>query len=194
LQRHPRLLAARASLDATEASLRSIRAQTLPSIRIEASVSSSSRPIASGGAAGNPVSSVHSRYVGLRMNIPLFEGFGATYRIGEARAQMEVQQAEVAETERQVALSVWKSYQLVRAGALTGQRTAALLDNATLAFDAAQARYKAGVASIVELLRAQDSLVDARQQRIVALSDWFVARLSLAASLGKLDFDAPRDN
>ncbi|HEY3598994.1 MAG TPA: TolC family protein, partial [Paraburkholderia sp.] len=46
LQRHPRLLAARASLDATEASLRSIRAQTLPSIRIEASVSSSSRPIA----------------------------------------------------------------------------------------------------------------------------------------------------
>jgi outer membrane protein len=75
----------------------------------------------------------------------------------------------------------------VQAGAQAVRQAEALQENAALAFDATQARYKAGVASIIELLHAQDALVAARHQRIATLSDWFVARLSLAASLGKLD-------
>ncbi|WP_366919772.1 TolC family protein [Burkholderia cenocepacia] len=62
----------------------------------------------------------------------------------------------------------------------------ALLQHASLAFDAEQARYRAGVASMVELLRTQDALFEARRERIQTLSDWYVARLSLAADLGTL--------
>jgi outer membrane protein len=126
-------------------------------------------------------------YLIVRVTIPFFEGFGSTYRIREARAQAELQQANVAEAEQQIALNVWKSYEAVRAGAQTVQQAEALQENAALAFDAAQARYRIGVANIMELLHAQDALVVANHQRIATLADWYVARLSLAASLGKLD-------
>ena len=150
-------------------------------------MSGSNRPAATIGNAGGGSSTSRSSYVGIRVTIPFFEGFGSTYRIREARAQAELQQANVAETEQQVALNVWKSYEAVRAGAQTMLQAQALQENAGLAFEAAQARYKAGVAGIIELLHAQDALIAANHQRIATQSDWFVARLSLAASLGKLD-------
>jgi outer membrane protein len=187
LDNHPRLQAARAELHASEASEDSMRAQALPSVRLEAGISGSNRPTASIGTTGGMSSTSRSSYVGVRVTIPLFEGFGSTYRIREARAQTALQQTNVAEAEQQVALNVWKSYEAVQAGAQAVRQAEALQENAALAFDATQARYKAGVASIIELLHAQDALVAARHQRIATLSDWFVARLSLAASLGKLD-------
>ncbi|MFL9907205.1 TolC family protein [Paraburkholderia sp. RL17-337-BIB-A] len=187
LDNHPRLLAARAELHATEASIESMRAQAWPTVRLQAGLSDSNRPTVSIGAAGGASSTSRSSYVGVRVTIPFFEGFGSTYRIREARAQAELQQANVAEAEQQVALNVWKSYEAVRAGAQTVQQAEALQENAALAFDAAQARYRIGVANIIELLHAQDALVAANHQRIATLADWYVARLSLAASLGKLN-------
>ncbi|MFM0200000.1 TolC family protein [Paraburkholderia fungorum] len=187
LDNHPRLLAARAELHATEASIESMRAQAWPTVRLQAGLSDSNRPTASFGAAGGASSTSRNSYVGVRVTIPFFEGFGSTYRIREARAQAELQQANVAEAEQQVALNVWKSYEAVRAGAQTVQQAEALQGNAALAFDAAQARYRIGVANIMELLHAQDALVVANHQRIATLAEWYVARLSLAASLGKLN-------
>lgn len=187
LATHPRLLAARAELRATEASVDSARAQGLPSVRLQAGMSGSNRPAPSFGGPGGVSSTSRSSYVGVRVTIPFFEGFGSTYRISEARAQAAVQEANVADTEHQVALNVWTSYEAVRAGAQAVQQAKALQENASLAFDAAQGRYKAGVASIIELLHAQDALVAANQQRIATLSEWFVARVSLAASLGNLN-------
>ncbi|WJF90385.1 TolC family protein [Paraburkholderia bonniea] len=183
---HPKLLAARAELNAAEASLASVRAQALPSVRLQGGVSNSYRPMASQGESGSLTTRSRSRYVGVRINIPLFEGWSSMYRSREARAQIRLQQADIAGTEQQVVLNIWKSYNAVDAGVQTLQQAEALLENALLAFAAARARYHAGVAGMTELLRAQDSLVEARQQRIAAEADWQVARLSLAASLGQL--------
>ncbi|CAB3752645.1 TolC family protein [Paraburkholderia solisilvae] len=187
LQAHPRVLAARAEQDATAAAIDSMRAQALPSVALQAGLSASRRAAVGGGDAGGLPSRSHSSYAGVRVTIPLFEGFASVYRIGEARAQAEVQRAAVQETERQVALEVWKSYQRVGAAQGALREAQALQEDAALAFDAARARYRSGVASIVELLRAQDALSDARRQRIIATAEWFVARLSLAASVGRPD-------
>jgi outer membrane protein len=187
LENHPRLLAARAELQAAQASIDSMRAQALPNVRLQAGVTASNRPAASLDAAGAISSKARSSYVGVRVTIPLFEGFGSAYRIREARSQADLQQANIAGTEQQVALNVWKSYEAVRAGAHMVQQAQALQADAGLAFEATQSRYRVGVANIIELLHAQDALVAANQQRIVSTSDWLTARLSLAASLGKLD-------
>ena len=47
--------------------------------------------------------------------------------------------------------------------------------------------YKAGVGNILDLLNAQSALAAARLQRIQAALDWYVARASLARSIGTLD-------
>ncbi|WP_228982641.1 TolC family protein [Paraburkholderia gardini] len=193
LATHPRLRAARAERNATDAAVDVSRAQGLPSVHLEAGLSRSTRPGASMGDDLPVTSTSRSNYVGVRVTIPFFDGFGTTYRIKEARMQAEVQRANLAETEQQVALNVWKSYEAVRSGADTLEQAEALQQNAALAFDATRARYNAGIANIVELLRAQDVLVDATQQRISVQSDWRVARLSLAASLGKLDISTFRN-
>ncbi|WP_174769843.1 TolC family protein [Paraburkholderia hayleyella] len=186
---HPKLLAASAELDAVQASLVSVRAQALPSVRLQGGLTHSHHPMAGAGESGSLRNASHSRYIGLRIHIPFFEGWSSAYRIREAEAQVRLQKAELAGTEQQIVLNVWKSYSAVEAGVQTLQQADTLLQHAGQAFTAAQARYRAGVEGITALLRAQDVLTEARQQRIAAQADWHVARLSLAASLGRLTRD-----
>jgi outer membrane protein len=189
LQGNPRVLAARAAFDATRASIDAVKAQALPSVTLQAGLSASRRPAGGMGDTGSVVSASHGNYVGLRVSIPLFEGFASVYRIREAQAQSEVERAAVQETEDKVALDVWKSHQRVRAGERAARQAQALLGNAELAVEAARARYRTGVSSMVELLHVQDALTDARRQQIAAVFEWRIARLALAASVGRLDLN-----
>ncbi|MEA3085331.1 MAG: outer membrane protein, partial [Paraburkholderia sp.] len=126
-------------------------------------------------------------YFGVQLQIPLFEGFGRTYQVRQAHAQVEMQQYTLDETRQQVGLDVWKSYQALQTGIENVENTAALLRIAQRSFDATKHRYAAGVGNILELLNAQSSLSDANRQRIQALTDWRAARLDLAAKMGRLN-------
>jgi outer membrane protein len=66
------------------------------------------------------------------------------------------------------------------------QASGALLSGAQRSLDIARGRYKEGVGSFTELLNAQTAFVDARKQRVLAVSKWRTERLRLAASLGRL--------
>lgn len=109
-----------------------------------------------------------------------------SYRIQSAKAKAETKSSEWANTEQQVSLEVWKSYQSLATENVNS--TEDLLRSATQSFDVAQGRYKVGAGTIIELLNAQSALTDARQQRIKALSNWRTARLKLVANLGNLGF------
>ena len=61
-----------------------------------------------------------------------------------------------------------------------------LQKSATQSYQVALGRYKAGVGSMLELLSAQNALVDAKQRKTSALSSWKIARIQLLASLGQL--------
>jgi outer membrane protein len=128
----------------------------------------------------------HDWYFGVQVQIPFFEGFGRTYQIRQAHAQVEVQQYTLDEAQQQVGLDVWKSYQTLQTDLQNLQNTASLLEIAQRSFDAAKHRYTAGVGNILELLNSQSSLSDANRQRIQALTDWRSARLQLAAKMGQL--------
>lgn len=178
---HPSLLAAQAQVQVAEAGVRAAKAEQWPTVSLNAALDRSKQTV-------QPPSNIftHNNSIGIQVTIPLFDGFGRQSRVRAARAQVDAKSADLAQTEQQVAFEVWKSYQSLATEIANLQATVDLLESATQSFNVAQGRYKAGVGTIIELLNAQSALANAKQQRIRALSNWRVARLRLAASLGKL--------
>lgn len=185
IRTHPSLAAARAQLKAAQANIDAVEAEGLPTIALTGAIERNDQ------LGQYPRDTfLRNRSIGVQVKIPLFEGFGRSYRVRAARAQAAAKAADVANTEQQVSLEVWKNYQALQTETEDLKATGDLLQSAELSFKVAQGRYKAGVGNILELLNAQSALANARQQQIQAVSNWRTARLSLAASLGQLGWGA----
>ncbi|WP_242558144.1 MULTISPECIES: TolC family protein [Pandoraea] len=184
---HPSVEAARAQVDAAEASEAQLRAQGLPKFSLVAKYSRNNQPASLGLGSPQFAATGHDWYVGFQVQIPLFEGFGRVYQVREAHAKAEQKRFEWDEAKRQVGLNVWKAYQDLQGNTVSLRTVDELLDAAQGAFDAATRRYAIGATSIIELLNAQASLADAKQQRVQAIADWNASRLRLAATVGRLD-------
>jgi outer membrane protein len=188
---HPKLMAARAKLDAARANIDAVRAQGLPSVALTAGLMRNN-PSYQQQPQQVPVTASHSSSIGIRITIPLFDGFSSGYRVSAAKAQADAAEAELEASELQVSLDVWKSYQSLRADTANLDNTEALLSDARRSVDIARGRYKAGVGTFTELLNAQTALADAGKQRVQIVSKWRAARLKLAASLGNIRLDTDR--
>ncbi|MBC8642211.1 TolC family protein [Caballeronia sp. EK] len=133
-----------------------------------------------------PITGSRGSTIGIQLTIPLFEGFASGYRVAQAQAQADAEEAVLHDTELQVSLDVWKNYQSVRTDSANLANSQYLVADAQSALDIARGRYKEGVGTFTELLNTQTVLADAQKQRVLAVSKWRTARLGLAASLGKL--------
>ena len=183
--RQPKLVAARARLNAARANVDAARAQGRPTISLTGSLTQNN-PSYQQQPQSAPVTSSRGSTIGIQVTIPLFEGFASGYRIAQAQAQAEAQAADLQNTELQVSLDVWRSYQNLQTDTANLDNSRDLLADAQHALDIARGRYKAGVGTFTELLNAQTALADAQMRRVQAVSKWRTARLRLAASLGSL--------
>jgi len=176
-RRRPDLKAAEAQLKAAQAGIDAARGAGLPTVVLGAGQTWQD----AGGISG------HGNSLGLTLNLPLFSGFGTTYRVRAAQAQSESLAAQRDQLSQQVALDVWRAYQSLTTAGQSLKTTADLLASAEQSERVALGRYKAGVGNILDVLNAQSALAAARQQRIQALLDWRVYRAALAQALGNLD-------
>lgn len=188
-QYQPRLIAARAKLDAARADVDIASAQSRPTVSLIGSLTQNNP---SYQPQSIPVTHSRSSTIGVQVTIPLFDGFASGYRVEQAQAQADAQEAALHDTELQVSLDVWKSYHGVQTDAANLANSRDLLDDAQRALDIARGRYKEGIGTFTELLNAQTALADAERQRVLAVSKWRIARLRLAASLAKLSLDTVR--
>ncbi|MFC6300495.1 TolC family protein [Pseudomonas sp. CCM 7893] len=180
-QEHPALLAARAQLQAANAAVEEVRATGLPSVAFTADLSQ-------GRNMTNGDTGEQSHGIGLQLTIPLFDGFGRTYQIRNAKARVEAEQANLANAEQQVALDLWTHYQTLSTETQSLQRTSELVDQSRQALEVIQGRYHSGVGSMVEVLNALTAYADAEEQHTQTLNHWQTSRLKLIASLGQLGF------
>lgn len=177
--RRPDLVAARAQLRAAQAERDVARAAAMPSLSLAAGTSfiDHSR---SGESRGNSL--------GLSLSIPLFTGFATTYRVRDAEARIEAKTALREQLSQQISLDVWRSYHALTTSVAAVRASADLLASSTASEKVAMGRYKAGVGNIIDLLNAQSALASARQQRILALYSWRIAKAQLALAMGQLGF------
>lgn len=85
-------------------------------------------------------------------------------------------------------MELWANYQTLNIETRSLEKTAEWVEQSNQALQVVQGRYRSGVGSMIELLNALTAYATAEQQHINALNSWQLARLKLAASLGRLGF------
>jgi outer membrane protein len=179
---NPAILAAQAKLAAARAEARSARSQNLPRLSLLASIDRSDTPITE--VTSRQV--INNRSIGLQLTIPIVD-VGSHYQVSKADAEVDARKADLAQARRTVSLDVWKNYEEFTSGLSTLKTANDLLHSARQSVKVAFGRYKAGVGSLLELLRAQSDLTNAERQRVLALTQWKTGQFKLAASLGQLE-------
>lgn len=129
--------------------------------------------------------------VGVNLSVPLFDGGRLAAQARAAERDAERLQAEADSQRSQVALNVTEAYLDVRHAQVQREGVALQFDSASESARAAEARYTAGVGSLLELLTAQADLARARQAQAQAASDWLAAFSRLNHALGRLPVASP---
>ncbi|PKU21374.1 TolC family protein [Telmatospirillum siberiense] len=189
VRRHPSVRAAEAQLRAAEAGIRRTEAEGLPTVSLVGRSSRDNQPVSEGLGLRSYAATKTDKYVGLQVTVPLFEGFQREYKVRQAKAQTEAQQASLDDTRRQVGLDVWTAYQAVQTATQNLVRSAKLLDIAQQSCTVSQRQYTIGTGSMIELLNTQSALAAAKRQKVQSLADWRTSRLDLASKLGRLAMD-----
>ena len=124
--------------------------------------------------------------IGLTLSVPLFDGgrLRGLARAAERDAQrIEAEQDVYANT---VTREVADAFYDARNAQAQRTRIADLLASATESAQAAEARYRNGVGSLLELLTAQADLARARQTAAQSESNWLAAYSRLSYTLGRV--------
>jgi len=132
----------------------------------------------------------HSAAVGVALQIPVFDGFSAKGKIGQARADMRSAELDLARTVRDKELAVRQAYLALEnaRSALEGREETVRL--AEEAYRLALVRLENGLATPLERLDAELALTSARAQ---LAETRFAAKLALASlelAVGSAGFDA----
>jgi outer membrane protein TolC len=173
-----------ARLDRESASIAERRARSLyfPSLEARAGWESDRESFA--GAGGT------NWMVGLSLRMNLFNGLGDRARIGEAEAEARAARAREREAENRVRLEVRRAY-------LERDAARERLDVAEKAVAQAreshritQARYEGGLASVTELLRSHNALLQAEVRQMSSIFEARMAALGLELATGTLKRDS----
>ena len=125
-----------------------------------------------------------SYYGGLSLQIPLFEGFSLRNNVRAAKARLKASRADLKQKEESVISDVWSAFYNMQTAAQQVDSSETLLTSSKESFRVSLARYRAGVADIVELLNAQSTLTSARAQRVQAQTDLFISYAELMHAIG----------
>lgn len=182
---NPKINAARAQHLAALAHAKAVRDAGLPSLHLTWKYSRNTQPVTGLGLPSFPADA-QDNFVGIELDIPLFDGFDQDWKVREAQAQAREQEQALIDARQQVIRGVWSGFEGFKTATADLGSTRTVQDVAQQSLEAAQKRYQLGVTSVLEMLSAQAALVKARQQHIQALTDWLVARLQLAYAVGGL--------
>jgi outer membrane protein len=125
----------------------------------------------------NPIVSSWYGAVGVNVDIPVFNGFLFTARSREASLRAQATQEKLRDIRDRISRDVRTSWLNAKTAYDRLAVTQQLLDQANLALNLAQSRYKLGLGSIVELSQAQLQQTQAQISNVTAGYDY---RLALA--------------
>ncbi|HSN90115.1 MAG TPA: TolC family protein, partial [Anaeromyxobacteraceae bacterium] len=177
--RNPDLARARAVADAAEAGATAAARAGLPTLSGQAGVGRT-------WYVAPREDDADAWWGGLVLRVPLFQRLRSRHDALAARERAAAARARAEATAQGVAVGVWTSHQAVRTASLRVETSADLLASATASAEVAQARYKEGVGSILDLLNAQSALATARAEEVLARADFFVSLARLARAAGRL--------
>ncbi|EPF65601.1 TolC family protein [Pseudomonas syringae] len=180
---HPAIEKARADWAASQAKADAVKAQGRPTISLFSNYSRQDTPIEQVSTRQE----INTWTIGVQITVPIFDGFLNRRRARAASYDSAAREEALHEAENTIALSVWKSQQTLESRTRALAISRLFVESASKSYEIAQGRYKAGVGSILELLRSQNDLASATQKRVESVVNWHNAKLQLASDLGSLN-------
>ncbi|MFN3434794.1 MAG: TolC family outer membrane protein [Sphingomonas sp.] len=186
LDNNPNLIAARRQADATRYDINVARANRLPRISAVAGPTYfnylGSLPNASVAPNSGTAASA-----GLQLNLPLFQGGRPAAQVRQAEAQRGQALETVTATERAViaqarsAYAVWQSSQQVIASSETA------VNANKLSLEGVRAENSVGTRTILDILNAEQELLNSQVTLVTARRDAYVAGFALLAAMGNAE-------
>ncbi|CAB3774498.1 TolC family outer membrane protein [Paraburkholderia humisilvae] len=127
-----------------------------------------------------------STTIGLTLSIPLFSGGYASAQTRQAIFQRDAAQDQLEGTRRRVAAGTRNAYRAVISGIKQIEATRAALVSAQSAVDAAQASYKAGSKTLLDMLTSQTNLLNAQVSYSQARHQFVLDSLVLRQMVGAI--------
>jgi outer membrane protein TolC len=134
--------------------------------------------------ANDPGTTRNGWTLGANVSWPLFDGMLTYGKLTEARAQLQEANLDYADTRRQVELEVRQAYSdyLQTLELIEAQKKT--VEEAVESLRLAEARFRAGTGTQLDVLSAQTALTEARSNEIQALHDYNVAIATLERATG----------
>lgn len=139
-----------------------------------------------GSIGPTPGDAIPTWTMGLAVDIPVFDGGAVDARRGEAASRYRTEQLKTRELARQIELEVRTALHDLSVAQDQVAVADGGLDLARQELDQARRRYASGVATSLEVTDAQSRLKRAEENRISALFQYNLARISLADASGTL--------
>lgn len=124
---------------------------------------------------------------GVQLSLPLFDGFSQKNQVVLAHENLKLKQSEQALLKQQMGTEIWKSYNELQAVHDNIQALSVLNESAEGAYQVAQGRYKAGVGNLLEVLNAQNLLIEAKMDYATSVINFLIVRYQLLANIGNLN-------
>ncbi|MHB8845244.1 MAG: TolC family protein [Nitrospirota bacterium] len=183
LKSRPEMLKAEADVETASARVRAERSGYYPNITANGSYTWAQGTAESGmfkGDLGN------SWAAGVTLNLPLFEGGLTRGRVGEARANLLVAEAQRDSLKQAILLSVNQAYADYEGATLRVEVMESSLRKAQENLDIAQGRYQAGVGPYIEVTDAQVASIKAETDHVQAQYDLLLAVARLEMAMGRI--------
>jgi outer membrane protein TolC len=167
-----------AQVEAGRAAVRSARSGYWPTLSLNGSAGYN-------GSSRTDYQLVSQRQLALQLSWPIFNRFQREQTIVQQESQLDIAQAQAADARRAV-----QSVVLAQTAALDAarERTAIAETNVSAATEALRVqrnRYQAGVATIVDVLTAQETLTQAEVAVVTARFDYLRAKAQIETALGR---------
>ena len=140
------------------------------------------------GTIGRDTSALDRTYaIAALVRVPVFEGGETRARVQRAQAELRIREAELADLTGSIRYDVSAALLDVRAADAGVEVADSARTLSRQELDQAQDRFKAGVASTLELVQAQESVATATEQYIDSLYAHAVAKGTLTRALGQVE-------
>lgn len=178
LRNHPEMLAAQHDVAAAKLNVLVAEAAMRPRVTLNANVGVSER--LNGSTSGENAN------IGLRVGGPIYQGGGLSSAKRRAFAQRDAQLGLLHQTRDRISQNVGNAYAILEATIASSAATAESVRAGRVAFEGVNEEAKLGARTTLDVLNAEQELLDAQADQISAQADVFIASYAVLESVGEL--------
>jgi len=124
--------------------------------------------------------------ISLNLRVPIFSGFATRSKIRQAQVDIDKFEADLADTKLALNMAVENAYTQINNSVITLRSQKSNMELAQQVLDNVENNYKNGLASLTDLLDAENSYADAQNNHTAALLDYKLAEVQLKKANGEL--------